>query len=182
MRRAPESSCRIIGVCLNWCSRLSRRPMVAIAPNALPKTSSRKGVHGRSCVRTCWKRRLRSSSTSHGRSGFASTLCATRSCPWHEDPSRRLGHASRGYPMSAMAVHEGASGRQPHRPGNRRADSPTDCDSGPPSPPARHVDFNPPHRRPAQRCAARRDHRELVEHRGSRRDWRGPFFERRLPG
>src|ERR1035438_2208219 len=89
MHRARESSCRIIDVCLNWFSRLSRRPTVAIAPNALPKTPSPKAAHGRSCVRTCWKRRLRSSLTGHGPNGFAYTLGATRSCLSHEDPSRR---------------------------------------------------------------------------------------------
>src|ERR1035441_8034244 len=81
--------------CLNWCSRLSRSPTVAIAPSALPKTSSLMGMHGSICVRTCLKRRLRSSSTGPGPSGFASTLSATRSCPSHDDPSRRLGHARR---------------------------------------------------------------------------------------
>ena len=43
-------------------------------------------------------------------SGLASTWSVMRSCPWHEDPSRRLGHGSRGYPMSAMAIRQGASG------------------------------------------------------------------------
>ena len=62
---------------------------MAIAPSVPPKTSLLKGIHGSSCVRTCLKRRLRSSSTSPGPSGFVSTLSATRSCPSHEGPSRR---------------------------------------------------------------------------------------------
>jgi hypothetical protein len=48
-------------------------------------------------------------STNPDPSGFASTWSVTRSCPSHEDPSRRLGHAFRRYSMPAMAVRQGAS-------------------------------------------------------------------------
>src|ERR1700722_13600423 len=68
------------------------------------------------------RRRRHSSSTDPGPNGFASTSSATRSCPSYEGSSRRLGYASHECSVSALAIRQGASGRQPHlfwRPRNR---------------------------------------------------------------
>jgi hypothetical protein len=143
---------------------------VAIAPNALPRAFSRRRILGTSCVRTLWKRPLRTSSTGHGLSEFASTSSATRFSPSHEDLSRRLGHASRGYPVPAMAGHEGAPSRQSHHPRNFRTDPLADRDPEPPPPSAWHVPLKPPFRSPAQGCATGRNHRESVKSRRPRAD------------
>src|SRR5438105_15825772 len=85
---------RIMDVCLNWYSRLSRSPTAATAPNALLKTSSPKGRRGRNSGRTFWRRPPLTFLTGRGLIEFVSTLSATRSYPWHETSSRRVGRGS----------------------------------------------------------------------------------------
>src|ERR1017187_6702879 len=111
MNRAREIPCRIIWVWQNWCSKSSRKPTADIALSALPKTSSLREIRGSSCARTCLRRRQRSFSTNPDPSEFASTWSVTRSCPSHEDPSRRLGHASRDGHCGIYATRSSAEPR-----------------------------------------------------------------------
>ena len=93
---------------------------------------------------------------------FAFILYATRSCPSHEDTSRRFGCASHCCLVPEMAVQESTPGRQPHHLGDVRTDSPPDRDSGPPPASAWDVKLDPARRCPAQECGTRCDHRRLV--------------------
>lgn len=56
---------------LNWYLKLSRNPTGAIAPNALPRTSSRKAIRGTNCATTYLKRPPRSFLIDRGLRGFA---------------------------------------------------------------------------------------------------------------
>src|ERR1039458_3224872 len=113
-------------VCLNWCSKLSRKPTGAIAPSALPKTSSRREKRGTSCITTLWKRPPRFSSTARAPIEFAFIWSTTKPCPSLESPTRRVGPASRRHAVQAMALSGGAQGREPHHFGNVRTGSPGD--------------------------------------------------------
>jgi hypothetical protein len=156
--------------CLNWCSKWSRSPMAVTAPNVSRKASSRRGIRGTSCARTSSRRPLRSFLIGPALNEFASTLSATKSCWWHEDPSRRFRRTPRCPVVPKMAVREGSPSRQSYHPGNVQADSPPARDTGPPSAPTGNVEFHPSRCRSAQGCPARRDPRGLVDDQGSSAD------------
>jgi hypothetical protein len=136
--------------------------MAVTAPNASPKASSTKGTHGTSCARTCWRRARHSSSIARGLSVFASIWFATKSSRWHEDSSRRFRRPPRRPLVPKMGIRKGAPSRQPHHPGDQGSYAPPDRNSRSSPAQTRNIQFNPPRRRSAQGCSARRDNRGLV--------------------